>query len=116
MTWSTPQSLNKEVPSISGSEWESLVIQSTVPVMVMFTSVWCGPCRVIDPVLDQMDVQFTDRFKFYRIDIEKESDIANRYFVRSVPTTIVFLHGNDVARVPGLDIQGLWDIVDRYAN
>lgn len=87
-------------------------MQSKVPVMVLFRADGCVTCRVIDVVLDQMNLEFADNvFKFYRIDIDKESDIANRYFVSSAPTTLVFIEGNEWARVPGLDTGRLWEIV-----
>ncbi|KAJ0230882.1 Thioredoxin domain-containing protein [Hirschfeldia incana] len=99
-----------KVHKISGSEWDSLVIDSEVPVMVMFTAYWCGPCRVMSPMFDKLASQFTDGFKFYTLDVDQETDIAERYAIRSMPTTIVFKSGNVVARVTGVDLGRLTQI------
>ncbi|CAA7013790.1 unnamed protein product [Microthlaspi erraticum] len=106
----------KLVPTISGSDWDSLVMQSKVPVMILFRADGCITCRAIDVVLDQMSLEYADNvFKFYRIDINKESDIANRYAVQSTPTTLVFIQGDEWARVPGVDTDRLWEIVREFA-
>ncbi|KAG2314002.1 hypothetical protein Bca52824_017124 [Brassica carinata] len=78
-----------KVNKISGTEWDSLVIKSEVPVMVMFTQYWCPLCETLSPVLDKFDTEYTGRFKFYTLDTAEETDIASRYHVRTSPTIIL---------------------------
>ncbi|CAN6831103.1 unnamed protein product [Brassica oleracea] len=108
------KSAKLKVHKISGSEWDSLVIKSELPVMVLFTAQWCGPCRVISPMLDKLASGFTNRLKFYTLDVDQDSDIAERYFVRSLPTTITFKDGNKVARVTGVDLEKISELVKQF--
>ncbi|CAN7083577.1 unnamed protein product [Brassica oleracea var. botrytis] len=68
-----------DFPYVSESDWDSLVMESKVPVMVMFTAEWCGPCRAMSPMLDQLNSEFAGRFKSYRVDIDLEREIAPRW-------------------------------------
>ncbi|CAN6928019.1 unnamed protein product [Brassica oleracea] len=68
-----------KIPYVSESDWDSLVMESKVPVMVMFTAEWCGPCRAMSPMLDQLNSEFAGRFKSYRVDIDLEREIAPRW-------------------------------------
>ncbi|KAL0741832.1 hypothetical protein Bca4012_083345 [Brassica carinata] len=103
-----------KVHKISGSEWDSLVIQSELPVMVLFTADWCGPCRVMSPLLENLYSVFTDHIKFYTLDVDQEGEIAERYRIRSMPTTIIFKGGNEVARVIGVDLEKVSELVKQY--
>ncbi|KAG7600398.1 Thioredoxin domain [Arabidopsis suecica] len=106
--------LVSSVQSISESEWDSLVIQSEVPVMVLFTADWCGPCRWLLPTLYVLDLDYKDQFKFYTVDIDKESSIAARNMVRSIPATLVFKGGYIVATYMGTDSGKLRQLVEQY--
>ncbi|CAL9218750.1 unnamed protein product [Arabidopsis halleri] len=106
--------LVSSVQSISESEWDSLVIQSEVPVMVLFTADWCGPCRWLLPTLYVLDLDYKDQFKFYTVDIDKESSIAARNMVRAIPATLVFKGGYIVATYMGTDSRKLKQLVEQY--
>ncbi|RID65843.1 hypothetical protein BRARA_D01017 [Brassica rapa] len=103
-----------KVIEISESEWDSRVVQSELPVMVLFTADWCGPCRIMSPILDKLDSDYTDRFTFYTLDIDKNTAIAERYSIRAMPTTIVFKGGDEVARVTGAIPSILYELVEQY--
>ncbi|CAA7029103.1 unnamed protein product [Microthlaspi erraticum] len=82
-----------EVPNLSDSDWQTKVLESDVPVMVEFWAPWCGPCRMIHPIVDQLAKEFAGKFKFYKINTDESPNTANRYGIRSVPTVIVFKDG-----------------------
>ncbi|CAF2101250.1 hypothetical protein BRARA_E02602 [Brassica rapa] len=82
-----------EVPNISDSEWQTQVLESDVPVLVEFWAPWCGPCRMIHPIVDQLAKDFAGKFKFYKINTDESPNTANRYGIRSVPTVIIFKDG-----------------------
>ena len=65
-------------------------------------------------MLDKLASGFTDRLKFYTLDVDQDSDIAERYFVRSLPTTIIFKDGNKVARVTGVDLEKISELVKQF--
>ncbi|ESQ48430.1 hypothetical protein EUTSA_v10021581mg [Eutrema salsugineum] len=82
-----------EVPNLSDSEWQTRVLESDVPVLVEFWAPWCGPCRMIHPIVDQLAKDFAGKFKFYKINTDESPNTANRYGIRSVPTVIIFKDG-----------------------
>ncbi|ESQ30133.1 hypothetical protein EUTSA_v10011839mg [Eutrema salsugineum] len=102
------------IDSVTESEWDSLVIQSEVPVMVMFTAKWCDPCRMMRSIMDAMASNLTGRFKFYVVDFEQEESIVSRYNVFALPTNIVFKGGEEVARVVGFNVRRVRELVDKY--
>ncbi|KAJ4899484.1 Thioredoxin superfamily protein [Raphanus sativus] len=104
-----------KVHKISESEWDSLVIKSELPVMVMFTANWCGPCRLIAPKYIAFDLEFTGRFKLYTVDIDEEQVMAERYGIRAMPTSIVFIGGEKVAMVVGANPSALHAVLEKYA-
>ncbi|CAL9218746.1 unnamed protein product, partial [Arabidopsis halleri] len=107
-------SLVSSVKFISDSEWDSLVIQSEVPVMVLFTAVWCGQCRLMLPIFDKLDLDYKDQFKFYRVDTDEDEGIAARYMVTVLPNTIVFKGGDQMTSYLGASPQKLKELVEQY--
>ena len=74
---------------ISSSEFQSEVLESDVPVLVDFFATWCGPCKMVAPILDEVAEEVAGKAKVYKVDV----DLAQRYSVMSVPTMIVFENG-----------------------
>lgn len=81
------------VPSITVDDWDSLVLESKVTVMIMFTATWCGSCGQMSLILDQLDSDYRGSFKFYTVDVINDQFIADQYSVRDLPTTIIFKDG-----------------------
>ncbi|KAL0845742.1 hypothetical protein Bca101_018988 [Brassica carinata] len=105
----------KEVNEISDMEWDPQVIESELPVMVMFTAGWCGwYCPAMTDILEELDTKFTNRFKFYTLDIDDEEAISTRYHIQGVPTNIIFKGGDEVARVDGYYPDKVRELVDQY--
>jgi thioredoxin 1 len=78
------------------------VIQSETPVLVDFSAEWCGPCKMLAPVLSEVKKKVGDRVKIIKIDIDKNPKLAANFKVQSVPTMIVFQNGEAKWRQSGL--------------
>lgn len=85
---------------VSDAEFEQAVLKAEGPVVVDFWAEWCGPCKAMDPILDQLAGELSGKVKIVKLDAEQNVGIVTRYNVRSMPTLIVFQGGQPVdARV-----------------
>ncbi len=78
---------------ISSSEFESKVLGAQGPVLVDFFATWCGPCKMLAPILDEVAQEVQGKAAVYKVDVDASPDLAQRYNVMSVPTLIVFENG-----------------------
>ena len=81
------------VTIISDSNFESEVLQSTKPVLVDFWAPWCGPCRMLAPIIEQVAAEMGDSVKICKLDVDDNKVIAAKYSVMSIPTVIIFKNG-----------------------
>jgi len=86
---------------VSEMEFENEVIKSEVPVVVDFFATWCGPCKLIAPILDQLSDEFGEAAKIVKVDVDQAKEMAIEYNVKSVPTLIFFKNGEIVDKVVG---------------
>lgn len=86
--------VSENLYKVEGSAFEKTVLQSDVPVLVDFYADWCGPCKVIAPVLEELAQDYQDRAKFVKVDVDDNQDIAIKYGVQAVPTLLVFQGGD----------------------
>jgi len=80
----------------------SELINQEVPVLVDFKADWCGPCKMMIPILKQVKQNFKDQIKIIKIDIDQTPSVAQKYAVRGVPTLILFKKGKSVWRQSGV--------------
>lgn len=71
-------------------------------VMVDFSAIWCRPCQALEPLIDEIATDFAGKLLVGKVDIDKIPQLAKRYAVRSIPTILIFCHGQEVARHSGL--------------
>lgn len=86
---------------IGSADFQAAVIDSATPVLVDFSATWCGPCRVLEPVLKDLANEHEGSVKFVKIDIDESSDLATQFSVTSVPTLVLFKGGAEAARKIG---------------
>jgi thioredoxin 1 len=76
----------------SEAEFDELLSTETVFV-VDCTATWCGPCKLIAPLIDQLSDEYADRVKVFKLDLDANQEVAKRYGIRSIPAVIFFIHG-----------------------
>ena len=87
---------------ISDSNFEETVLKSDKPVMVDFWAAWCGPCRMVGPIIDELSNEYADKAVIGKVDVDKNQEYAAKYGVRNIPTVLVFKNGEVVKRQVGV--------------
>ena len=98
--------------TITGDNFENEVINSPVPVLLDFWAAWCGPCKMVAPVLDQLAEEYSGRIKVGKINVEEESTLASQHRIMSIPALVVYNSGNvanqAVGALPKQNIESLF--------
>ena len=93
--------MSGNVREVSDSEFDSEVLQSNIPVLVDFWAPWCGPCKSIAPVLEQVAETYAGKLKIVKINVDDNPQTPNEYDVRGIPNLVFFRGGKVVDRVIG---------------
>jgi thioredoxin 1 len=87
--------------AVTDQTFETEVLQSSTPVLVDFWAVWCGPCRMIAPTIDQIAAEYAGRLKVVKIDVDENGEVPIRYGVQGIPTLLLFKGGEVVEKLIG---------------
>lgn len=87
--------------AVTDSSFDADVLQASQPVLVDYWAEWCGPCRMIMPILEEIAVEFADRVKILKLNVDESAATATKYGVRGIPTLMLFKNGKVLATRAG---------------
>ncbi len=90
-----------EIFNVSEESFQNEVLESSQPVLVDFTAVWCGPCKMLDPVVKDLAKDWDGKIKIAKLDVDNNPNLAVQYQVMGIPTLMLFKNGEPVERVTG---------------
>lgn len=90
------------VTSVTNDSWDKEVIQSQNLVMVDFWAAWCGPCKMVAPVVEELAKEYEGKAKFFKLNTDENPDLASRYKIRGIPTLMFFKNGQIVEQIVGV--------------
>ena len=93
--------MGANVLKITDSSFDSEVVQSNIPVLVDFWAEWCGPCRLMSPILDEMAPAYAGKLKIGKVNVDENQDTPSQFGVMNIPTMILFKNGKEAERIVG---------------
>jgi thioredoxin 1 len=89
------------VASTTSATWDQEVLKSSTLVLVDFWAVWCGPCRMVAPIVDEISKEYAGKLKVLKLNTDENPDVAGRYKIMGIPTLMFFKNGERVDQVVG---------------
>ena len=90
-----------QLTKLESDNFETEALQSELPVLVDFSATWCGPCRALAPVVEELATEYSGRARIFSVDVDEAGDLATQYGVMSVPSLLFFKGGELVDRAVG---------------
>lgn len=105
--------MNEHITHLSDASFEQDVLQSQLPVLVDYWAEWCGPCKMIAPILDEISKEYAGRLKIGKLNIDDNQQTPPKYGIRGIPTLMLFKNGNvEATKVGALSKSQLTAFID----
>ena len=91
----------KTLQQLKGAEFEKEILRSETPAVVDFYADWCGPCRMVSPIIEQLSQEYAGKVKFAKVNTDENPEIAMKFGIMSIPTIIIFKKGQVASTVIG---------------
>jgi len=91
---------------VDSKNWEKEVMASQIPVFVDFWAEWCGPCRMVSPVIEELANEYAGKINFVKVNVDENNELASKYNIFSIPTLALFSKGQIVAQQVGAASKG----------
>ncbi|XP_010537331.2 PREDICTED: thioredoxin M-type, chloroplastic-like [Tarenaya hassleriana] len=106
-----------EVKPVTESTWETQVIGNENPVLVEFWAPWCGPCKMVQPVIDELAKEYSGKISCFKVNTDESPNIATKYSIRSIPTILFFKNGEKKEGIIGaVQRKTLSDTIEKYID
>ncbi len=107
--------MSQHIHYVTDANFETEVLQSTTPVLVDYWAEWCGPCKMIAPILDEIANEYGDRLKVAKLNIDENQLTPPKYGIRGIPTLMLFKNGNiEATKVGALSKSQLTAFIDSH--
>lgn len=107
--------MSQHLQNVTDAAFDQEVLKSSIPVLVDFWAEWCGPCKMLTPVLEEVAGDYTDRLKVVKINVDENNEVPAKYGIRGIPTLILFKNGTILAtKVGALTKSQLTSFLDSH--
>lgn len=107
--------MSQHIHHVTDTNFDAEVLQSTTPVLVDYWAEWCGPCKMIAPVLDEIANEYGDKLKVVKLNIDENQSTPPKYGIRGIPTLMLFKNGNiEATKVGALSKSQLTAFIDSH--